>query len=140
MDKLLPCPFCGADGKMVSVDSRSWWVECRGCEVEGRSQHFENDAIDAWNRRAANAAPDPALLALAKFGAMVLDWSPLECGFPTIPGGVIDDMAVRSGCALEDASDGGHECWTAPDVRLAIAALLAPDAPDGADGAGEVTP
>lgn len=83
---------------------------------------------------AANAPADPALLALARLGAMVLDWSPLECGFPTMPGGVIDEMAVRSGCALEDSGDGGHECWTAPDVRLTIARLLAPD------GAGEVGP
>ena len=75
----------------------------------------------------ANAPADPALLALAKLGAMVLDWSPLECGFPTMPGSVIDAMAVKSGCALEDSGDGGHACWTAPNVRLAIAALLAPD-------------
>ena len=78
------------------------------------------------------AAPDPALLALAKMGAMVLGW--FECGFPAIPGGVVDDMAVRSGCALEVSDGGGHACWTAPNIRLAIATLLAPD---GADGAGE---
>lgn len=96
----------------------------------GDIEYIRVSAVDAE----ANAAPDPALRALAKLGAMVLDWSPLECGFPTIPGGVIDDMAVRSGCALEDASDGGHECWTAPGVRLAIAALLAPDQREGVQG------
>lgn len=72
------------------------------------------------------APANPALLALAKLGAMIMDWSPLECGFPTMPGSVIDAMAVSSGCALEDSGDGGHACWTAPNVRLAIAALLAP--------------
>lgn len=145
MDKLLPCPHCGnADAPSVHTlrighrggHSFGWCdTNYGGCGARGAVALTEDAAAAAWNRRAP-AATDPALLALARLGAMVLDWSPLECGFPTIPGGVIDEMAVRSGCALEDASDGGHECWTAPGVRLAIAALLAPD---GADVAGEVT-
>ena len=99
-----------------------------GPEITGFSDRDEARAsLAALVDEAANAPADPALLALAKLGAMVLDWSPLECGFPTMPGSVIDAMAVKSGCALEDSGDGGHACWTAPNVRLAIAALLAPD-------------
>ena len=122
--ELLPCPFCGQTpwveyGTDVSYGIRVEHL-CRTtpCETEA-------DAAAEWN--AANAPADPALLALAKLGAMVLDWSPLECGFPAMPGSVIDTMAVKSGCSLEDSGDGGHACWIAPNVRLAIAALLAPD-------------
>lgn len=84
-------------------------------------------ALEAALPDDAPAAPDDAMLALARFGAMVLDWSPLECGFPTIPGAVIDELAVRAGVTHEDSGDGGHACWTAPGVKLAVARLLAPD-------------
>lgn len=133
MDELLPCPFCGSDDVVVDPYPPQWMALCE-CGAATNECDSASAAAAAWNRRAptANAPADPALLALAKMGAMVLGW--FECGFPAIPGGVVDDMAVRSGCALEVSDGGGHACWTAPNIRLAIATLLAPD---GADGAGE---
>ena len=99
-----------------------------GPEITGFSNRDDaRAALAALVDEVAPAPADPALLALAKLGAMVLDWSPLECGFPAMPGSVIDTMAVKSGCSLEDSGDGGHACCIAPNVRLAIAALLAPD-------------
>lgn len=92
-----------------------------------RADGAENQELDAALAALEAALPDDAERALARFGAMVLGWSPLECGFPTMPGAVIDELAVRAGVAHEDSGDGGHACWTAPGVKLAIARLLAPD-------------
>ncbi len=53
-DKLLPCPFCGASGcTMRFLDEPGLWVgECVACEVEGPTDHDEEKALAAWNRRA----------------------------------------------------------------------------------------
>lgn len=60
-DKLLPCPFCGGTPKLRThrsgEDSMEAYVECPTCEV--RTTYYEDayapvdDAIGAWNRRAA---------------------------------------------------------------------------------------
>ena len=70
MDKLLPCPFCGGEATLkttrksdgqISYDSS--YVLCLDCRSTGLSftkyydvsQHPEQEAIAAWNRRAQPA-------------------------------------------------------------------------------------
>ena len=78
MDELLPCPHCGnADAPSVHTlrighrggHSFGWCdTNYGGCGARGAVALTEDAAAAAWNRRAP-AAPDPALLALAKLGA-----------------------------------------------------------------------
>ena len=61
MTELKPCPFCGGKARIVENDPfgsqrkefRCYGVICNGCDA-----HFwkntEEEAIDAWNRRADN--------------------------------------------------------------------------------------
>ena len=72
MDKLKPCPFCGAgehddDTGLVDGMDRDGlliWVRCLNCDAEGPSVEYTVDeatsvitswpkAVAAWNRRAA---------------------------------------------------------------------------------------
>lgn len=56
-----PCPFCGAKwNRLFVVENEIGWfyVECsandNGCGAEGPIAISEDDAINAWNRRANN--------------------------------------------------------------------------------------
>lgn len=52
-----PCPFCGT--KEVSEEGlriRLNWVECQVCCTYGPRPEEGETAVDAWNRRAAQAA------------------------------------------------------------------------------------
>lgn len=52
MADLKPCPFCG--GKALNFSgSLVTYVHCRSCRAEGPSKHGDDEAADAWNRRAA---------------------------------------------------------------------------------------
>lgn len=63
--ELMPCPFCGGEANIKSISyegdpTRSdWWVSCQVCRVERPSTkkseivHSREEAIAAWNRRAA---------------------------------------------------------------------------------------
>ena len=59
MDELKPCPFCGGDAELLSLNNTEqglsplyWYVVCtNGCARTFR--HIsDHDAIEAWNRRA----------------------------------------------------------------------------------------
>ena len=61
MSELKPCPFCGGKALLNSYKSRKGYdayVECAGCLVQmitvtcDTIQEAENEAIEAWNRRA----------------------------------------------------------------------------------------
>lgn len=64
---LLPCPFCGScetspveDVVHVSMNEHdwrdpSWTVQCDGCTATMGYSDSEDEAIDAWNRRAVNS-------------------------------------------------------------------------------------
>lgn len=52
---LLPCPFCGG-AAMIGPTPTMWMVECNNFECSANPdvfKLFKNDAIAAWNRRAA---------------------------------------------------------------------------------------
>lgn len=58
---LLPCPFCGAPGRVIdSVHPRAgvyWVAECSAdCEMAPTcTKNTEKEAAEAWNRRAPAA-------------------------------------------------------------------------------------
>lgn len=120
--ELLPCPFCGsADVEMVTR-YELFVVECQDCGAVGQDRANEHYAAAAWNRRAT----DPALLALARFGAEVLCESTDYCG--SFACGL--SMAALEHIALAgpvlDFPDVGSPTIR-PGIASAIARLLAPD-------------
>lgn len=58
--ELLPCPFCGEAAKhTVWGDAGFNKVECTYCDVGMDYFYHQDDAFEAWNRRAAlRGAPD----------------------------------------------------------------------------------
>ena len=74
MTELKPCPFCGGEAKLADnefgepvfdnnlaqVDFMysapdAFWVECKDCFAMSGSYNTEEEAIEAWNRRAEDA-------------------------------------------------------------------------------------
>lgn len=57
-DELKPCPFCGCDDVWpVQVEDEpygagEWYVSCPCCDTRGPLKYTEENAIEAWNRRA----------------------------------------------------------------------------------------
>ncbi len=83
---------------------------------------------DAWPVMVPEA-PDPALLALARLGALVVrDYFRVE-GFIRVRGHLLDSDAAYTGVTVK----GDYYPTLAPGIAEAIGALLAPDA-------GEVQP
>ena len=122
---LLPCPFCGGLAEIVGefeLDA----VACQTCYARTDAfacSHGEH-AIIAWNSR---APADPALLALAKLGANLLDRAWVErVGF--LDNNTLQDDLDRAAVAfglVRYESPGNFQM--APGIADAIAALLAPD-------------
>jgi Lar family restriction alleviation protein len=54
--QLLPCPFCGGDAQTDFIEGESYLIECYACRAETGIKDSEEDAIAAWNRRAALAS------------------------------------------------------------------------------------
>lgn len=61
---LLPCPFCGDTDIVFSGSAMGSYFHCRGCMAEGSVVDADDwdKAKQAWNRRAAPAAPSVAEL------------------------------------------------------------------------------
>lgn len=61
-NKIKPCPFCGSfnlklDYKSLGFDCRRAYIKCLDCDMGGASgsaydRELDNQAIEAWNRRA----------------------------------------------------------------------------------------
>lgn len=68
MEKIKPCPFCGAEARMYSgttyrFDSGHGWVcACKACDAQGEIGETEEEAVRNWNRRVVNI---DALLGIA---------------------------------------------------------------------------
>lgn len=125
MDKLLPCPHCGGFDTLavsgIQIGTKTTWrticdAEDSGCGAQGGTALTKHAAAAAWNRRAANAAPDPALLALAKLGAMVIS------GY--LRQNDTAELCLMAGLTEETPAGHAHRF---PGIIDAIAALLAPD-------------
>jgi len=62
--ELLPCPFCSERVAIVLPDGEAYRTVCFsgnpdgiGCGAEGAWRLSKEEAIEAWNRRAALAPP-----------------------------------------------------------------------------------
>lgn len=59
-DALKPCPFCGGSASLVEAVGEVW-ARCDVCHsANALSTNSREKASDAWNTRAALAAPQPA--------------------------------------------------------------------------------
>ena len=61
MANLLPCPFCGLKPRRVDYEDfdgfgEVWAVFCDGCGIAGHQGPTEQEAADAWNKRAPVSA------------------------------------------------------------------------------------
>lgn len=70
--ELLNCPFCGGDAQTDFIEGESYLIECYACRAETGIKDSEEDAISAWNRRAA----------LASRPAEVDDWISVDDRLP----------------------------------------------------------
>ena len=53
MAELKPCPFCGdTQLTIINVYGEDYYVHCDTCTTCGPSGETEQEAIEAWNRRA----------------------------------------------------------------------------------------
>ena len=51
-EKLKPCPFCTNNSAYIQREGSAYFVRCLFCGVNTRFCSDEQEAIDAWNRRA----------------------------------------------------------------------------------------
>lgn len=56
MADLKRCPFCGGDDLTMVNDEKLFFVGCCTCATCGPVEITEEEATEAWNRRADNAA------------------------------------------------------------------------------------
>ena len=54
MAELKPCPFCGGEDLMMVDDDDYFFVGCNTCDTCGPGEGTEEEAIEAWNKRADN--------------------------------------------------------------------------------------
>ena len=52
MSELKPCPFCGYDGVALIWDLDLCRIRCKNCGTRGPWEFSEDQAEEAWNRRA----------------------------------------------------------------------------------------
>lgn len=85
MSALLPCPHCGNDGSgpieaalqihhnepdYVHDHRHTWTVQCDKCTATMGYSDSEDEAVEAWNRRAPSPSPAPGVVeALRAIGA-----------------------------------------------------------------------
>lgn len=61
MDELKPCPFCGGDAELLSINNNGqglsplfWYVVCTNMCARTFRHISDHDAIEAWNRRVSD--------------------------------------------------------------------------------------
>lgn len=147
-NKPLPCPFCGKTGLNFSEGSTFRWLAywCWGCGIgsETRMQTMgdgtleewresaEQDAIAAWNTRAAPPAPDPWSAHPMQWwmdGADPLD-TPLPCdvrvGNGTHRKGTTLRTLITRMKMLHEAAFGPEPSQAEKDANLAALRCVAP--------------
>lgn len=121
-EALKPCPFCGGSGPLPYglADGRET-VLCADCAANGPSETTSGEAIAAWNRRAAPAAPAsvqvPAwrdVLAERERQKAVEGWTPEHDDTHRS-----NEMAIAAACYALNASDDSD----GPQVRFVGAEL-----------------
>ena len=45
------CPFCGSTNLTEDMDSKGWFIACKGCLTEGPRGETREEAESRWNRR-----------------------------------------------------------------------------------------
>ena len=50
--KLKPCPFCGGEAVILAGFEEHIWIFCEECKAEISAHTTEEEAIEAWNKRA----------------------------------------------------------------------------------------
>ena len=45
------CPFCGSTNLTEDMDSKGWFIACKGCLTEGPRGKTREEAESRWNRR-----------------------------------------------------------------------------------------
>lgn len=64
-ERLEPCPFC--ESRALTVEGGlAFYVNCNSCDADGPLVNTQNEAIAAWNRRAAPREREAALEEAAK--------------------------------------------------------------------------
>lgn len=121
--KLLPCPFCGGSNLIISRmhGTGDRYVVCQtpGCKTCGPSGDAREDAITAWNRRAA--------LSPAELGGVAVAWRFLdEDGKPTSKWADMDakPMHYRDGMLTPGAYPGTSIQYAYTTPRAAEAEWL----------------
>jgi len=54
MNELKPCPFCGAEAKLVEATWRTitaFWIRCQDCGMNSNERRHCADVVAFWNRR-----------------------------------------------------------------------------------------
>ena len=145
MTHLTPCRFC-EDVPELEVRRPTATVEFHYARHDCRGPYRATPEAAAaeWNAENSipvmddNTAPAPALLALATFGARVLQAGLSPAGFAVgLTGSAIGGAGEAAGAIVYDKDDMAR---MAPGIASAIAALLALAKADGPGGAGEVAP
>ena len=89
---LEPCPFCGNEAHFVD-DLIIVYASCPNCGATGAYSSYRSGAAEAWNRRAALSATQPAQAAQSVPG--------VNKAVQLIPGMTKEQFAYVNHCALE---------------------------------------
>ena len=135
MDELVPCRFCRNRPNRYPLTTQEGVEEWRVLHhCQGRLRPSEDEAVSEWNAGNVPAAPDPALLALARLGARLCrDQLSPTGGFCHVRFEHLDRIGIDVGVLMPGHLDSTGPV-TKPGIADAIARLVAPD------GAGEVAP
>lgn len=81
MEELKPCPFCESHAVEACEDTDypgcAWSVNCAICDGNVKAFESKDDAVGAWNRRAAVSLPAPDVIAFSHEGTMpyITQWT-----------------------------------------------------------------